>query len=181
MLSASDTKAKVSTRVATSSDEKNIDRIHAMIHEAFRTEKSWATEAHIVSGERITKDALKEIVCDDKQPFILAELQDSGETKIVGCIRIQDLVDPKEKLLGLFSVDPAYQSKGIGGTLVATALDRMKGKQERAVIWVLCSRADVLAWYQRLGFYKTGETEPFPWPHLLKQKGIYLQVLKKDL
>ncbi|KAK9722904.1 hypothetical protein K7432_002339 [Basidiobolus ranarum] len=174
--------SKVTTRVATSADVDNSGIIHAMINEAYRTDKSWATESHIVSGERITEEALKEIILNDKEPFILAELGNSEERKIVGCIRIENLPEPKEKLLGLFSVDPEHQSKRIGSTLIAAALDIMRSqREERAVIWVIYSRADIITWYQRLGFYETEKTEAFPWPHLLIQKDVYFRVFKKDL
>jgi len=66
--------------------------------------------------------------------------------------------------LGLFAVRPDRQGAGLGGAIVAEAdrLGRSWGAA-RIRMTVISARHDLLAWYHRLGFEPTGDTEPFPY------------------
>ena len=64
----------------------------------------------------------------------------------------------------MLAVDPARQAAGLGRRLVGaaetTARDRFKAA--RMEMTVIVQRAELIAWYERLGFARTGETRPFP-------------------
>jgi len=66
--------------------------------------------------------------------------------------------------LGMFAVDPDFQSKGVGSRLIKAAhthiVDVMKCKA--SCIWVFNIRKDIQTWYQKLGYKLTGEQAPFP-------------------
>ena len=78
---------------------------------------------------RIEEPALREQIADKSQPLFVAE---RPEGTIVGCVQSQATFDdlhgetavhpssdrPKRATLGLFAVDPAVQSGGIGRALV---------------------------------------------------------------
>jgi hypothetical protein len=55
-------------------------------------------------------------------------------------------------------------------------------KMEMMVIWL---REDIIAWYARRGYQKTGETRPFPYAELVNgvalRDNLYFDVLVKDL
>lgn len=68
----------------------------------------------------------------------------------------------KEVLLGLFAIDPRYQSQGLGGTLFRACLNHVQRKwpyTHRVLLWVLEQRAELLKWYLHLGFTWTGRIE----------------------
>ncbi|KAG0740944.1 hypothetical protein G6F57_011109 [Rhizopus arrhizus] len=84
--------------------------------------------------------------------------------------------------VGLFSVSPYEQSRGIGGQLVRAALTEMKEMgMTHAIMHVLENRPEILKWYKKLGFEETGERVPFIWPEQLKIDGLHFLVLKKAL
>lgn len=92
---------------------------------------------------------------------------------------------PKDSaLLGLFAVDPAHQSKGIGKFLMQKSLDYIKyeWKCSKALVWVINSRHDILAWYAKMGFeWRDEQTVDFVMPDNAMVDGIYFKVLQKDL
>lgn len=66
----------------------------------------------------------------------------------------------------MLSVSPAAQAKGIGKELMLAA-EAYARKQNCTSIFmkVISIRHELIAWYERKGFIKTGETEPFPDDH----------------
>ena len=66
--------------------------------------------------------------------------------------------------IGLFSVDPDEQGLGIGSKLLdaAEAHAREKMGVARANVWVISVRDDLIAWYERRRYERTGKVAPFP-------------------
>jgi len=75
-----------------------------------------------------------------------------GSTSSAGCY------------LGMLTVDPRTQAKGLGRTL-------LEGSEVLAARWgakfmkltVIQIRTELMDWYLRRGYVKTGETESFPY------------------
>jgi GNAT superfamily N-acetyltransferase len=64
----------------------------------------------------------------------------------------------------MFAVSPCRQGAGIGRALIARAAGVASAwGSVRMEMTVIAQRADLLAWYRRLGFEPTGETRPFPY------------------
>jgi ribosomal protein S18 acetylase RimI-like enzyme len=65
--------------------------------------------------------------------------------------------------IGLLAVDPDRQNLGLGKKLIAAAekyaLNHFKCGALK--MFVLSGRDELLAWYLKLGYSKTGETVPF--------------------
>ena len=63
----------------------------------------------------------------------------------------------------MFSVTPSAQGKGIGKKLLAAA-DEYAGKHNCSSIYmtVITVRTDLIAWYEKNGYQKTGRVLPFP-------------------
>lgn len=130
------------------------------------------------------EDVDKAVKTSGGSTTLLYAFDRSGDVDIVvGTLQIQaDEHNSEEAELGLFSVNPAYQSQGIGGKLIRAAFDKMKELgYSKAVIHVLENRPEILGWYRKIGFVDTGEKVPFIWPEQLKIKDLHFLVLKKDL
>lgn len=65
---------------------------------------------------------------------------------------------------GMFAVRPELQGAGIGRAVLAEAERRVAAEWQCHVLrmTVIRQRADLIAWYERLGFAPTGKTSPFP-------------------
>ena len=63
----------------------------------------------------------------------------------------------------MFSVSPLAQGKGIGKELLIAA-DHHAKKQNCSTIYmtVITVREELIAWYERNGYQKTGKVLPFP-------------------
>lgn len=145
-------------RPATAAD---VPALVALVNEAYRGEASpraWTTEAHLLDGPRTDAAALHDLL-GAPGAAILQGFDAAGAR--VGCVHVQ--ARPDGLCLGLLAVAPAAQARGVGRQLLAAADDWAQRRRCRVVkITVLAARPELLAWYERRGYARTGATEPFP-------------------
>ena len=141
----------------------DIDAIVALVESAYRGPSSrvgWTTEADLLDGQRTDAGAVREIVSGAHGGMLLAE----EDGQLVGCCQLQRRGNGVA-YFGMFSVVPSLQGRGLGRAIVAEA-ERV-ARDEWGAVWmrmtVIRQRHDLIAWYGRLGFGPTGETEPFPY------------------
>ena len=81
---------------------------------------------------------------------------------LVGCALIQK--DGEGSYFGMFAIEPALQIAGLGKALLAkcerAARDLWAAKWMSMV--VISVREELIAWYERRGYVRTGHREPFP-------------------
>ena len=141
---------------------RDIPALAALINSAYRGEGSkqgWTTEADLIKGElRTDEPALLELMEADDSVF-LKYLNEQGG--IEGCVFIQKISD--RMYLGMLSVSPTQQAKGIGKQLMMEA--QIHARQwgcGRIFMRVISIRHELINWYEKQGYYKTNQTEPFP-------------------
>jgi GNAT superfamily N-acetyltransferase len=140
----------------------DIDAIVALVTSAYRGDASrvgWTTEADFLDGARIDPEVLRTDILRDRSVVVLAE-QDG---QLLACAHIAD--ENGAGYFGMFSVDPGLQGSGIG--------KRLMEEVERIVLiqWglplmrmtVIDIRAELIAFYERRGYRRTGVTRPFPY------------------
>jgi ribosomal protein S18 acetylase RimI-like enzyme len=150
----------VSFRHATPAD---VAAIVQLVESAYRGEASrtgWTTEADLLDGQRTDAEAVTEMLRDPVSALLLAE--EAGQ--LVGCCRLERRPGG-EAYFGMFSVQPLRQGEGVGRQLLAEAerLARDDWAATAMVMTVITQRAELIAWYERRGYRRTGETEPFPY------------------
>lgn len=60
-------------------------------------------------------------------------------------------------------VAPSHRRSGIGGYLIESILEWASGRDVQMLkLAVTCNNAPAIAFYRRLGFERTGNTEPYP-------------------
>jgi ribosomal protein S18 acetylase RimI-like enzyme len=170
----------------------------AMLAAGYRGVDSWTTEHHLVKGERVSQERLLQLITEQRDKLFVASTMatdadieaDKGTSTVVGCICAEwakehrDLQLPDDNaMLGLFAVDPAFQSMGVGGALMAHAEEYIKSEWQckRIVLWVIEQRDDIMQWYRRCGYVATGERLPFVMPDLALVEDMQFCVLAKDL
>jgi ribosomal protein S18 acetylase RimI-like enzyme len=141
----------------------DIPELTVLINNAYRGEaskKGWTSEADLLEGSlRIDSQGLTKMM-EDAESIILKCSGEKGEA-LLGCVYLQRRKD--FLYLGLLSVSPFYQARGIGKSLLIAATDHaLHLRCSKIQMTVISVRLELIAWYQRHGFLKTGETAPFP-------------------
>ncbi|CAK0834629.1 unnamed protein product [Prorocentrum cordatum] len=129
---------------------------------------AWTTERDIIGGIRTTELDVLEVIasCDRSGPRTeILQVATGTSGAVIGTIHAKR-VAPGVVELGLFAVDPDFQSEGVGSHLVKTAEKHAYWKMDAkvAVMYVLTVRTELLSWYGRLGYKATAERVPFPPP-----------------
>lgn len=175
-------------RAATSED---IPALLPLIKRAYRGEDSrqgWTTEADLVADDRIDATGLLTKISAETGAVLVATAADASSASFfVSCCEVLHQPGTGTAYFGLFAVDPLLQGGGIGKAVLAhaEAYAREKwavAKMEMTVIW---TRAELIAWYGRRGYVRTGERREFPYEHLVNGKALrddlWFEVLEKDL
>ena len=140
----------------------DIDELHALVESAYRGEsakRGWTHEADLLDGQRTDAKALREIIAADNQVILFAKKGDA----IAGCVQLSRVGDGLA-YLGLLTVAPALQAAGLGKELLIRSEDFVREHwQTRTMeMTVIRQRNDLIAYYERRGYGRTGELRPFP-------------------
>jgi N-acetylglutamate synthase-like GNAT family acetyltransferase len=137
--------------------ESDVPELVELITSAYRGDASragWTTEADLIDGGRTDADELTQLLPD----LLVAE----DETGLLGCCAIT--ARGEVGYFGTFAVRPTLQGGGVGSQLLAAAEARAAALGLPAVeMTVLSVRDELIAYYERRGYARTGESRPFPY------------------
>ena len=133
-----------------------------LVNSAYRGDSSkqgWTTEADLLDGTRTTPELIDALL-KSHETFILKYVEDQA---IRGCV---DLKRTATKLyLGMLTVKPSLQGKGIGKILLNEAESEARKLDCRVIYMTVISvRKELIDWYKRHGYSETGERKPFELP-----------------
>ena len=143
-------------------DKEDIPALVSLLNSAYRGEdskKGWTTEANLLKGELRSDEATLTKLMNLPGARFLKFVSEGNEIK--GCVFLHK---KENKLyLGMLSVSPLIQAKGIGKQLMAAG-EKFANEQACNSIFmkVISLRHELIAWYERQGYKKTSQTEPFP-------------------
>ncbi|NJA04692.1 GNAT family N-acetyltransferase [Methylococcaceae bacterium WWC4] len=142
-----------------------------LVNSAYRGEASrlgWTTEADLLDGKRTDAEELTAALTD---PAVLMVAGFEAD-RLVACVQVR-LAD-REAQIGMLTVDPARQNRGVGRRLLGAAEDLAARTWaiERFAMFVIPRRAELLAYYQRRGYRRTGVLLPFPENPMLWQPKV---------
>ena len=165
------TSVKATITSATSAD---IPALVTLVNSAYRGgdgAQGWTHEAHLLSGSRTDAAGIEELL-QTPQAVILKATNPKGG--IDACVYLQKQGD--KLYLGLLSVLPSKQDTGIGKQLLTASANYARLQHCKKIrITVISARQELLAWYERHGYERTGEIEPF---HAGEKFGIQKQPLE---
>ena len=159
--------------------------IAQLINSAYRGEtsrKGWTTEADILDGLRTTTSEVGKIIKRDNAFILIGVLNDEIVATI--CCEWQELAFKDTVHFGMIAVKPGLQNKGYGKTLIQAA-EAICLREWRVVGFHMAAisiRHELIAFYERLGYKRTGEFADFPVKSDLWQprvEGLNLQYLAK--
>jgi GNAT superfamily N-acetyltransferase len=139
--------------------------IAELVNSAYRGESSkrgWTTEADLLGGQRTDEAKIAEMIETPGQVVLMAHLGDIREEKVIGCVNLA--LQNGECYLGLLTVSPVLQGQGLGKQLIAESENwARRQKCKKVKMTVITLRKELLAFYERRGYLRTGVFEKFPY------------------
>jgi ribosomal protein S18 acetylase RimI-like enzyme len=145
----------------------DVTAIVALVESAYRGDASragWTTEADMLDGQRVDLAGVGEIVSKRGSCVLLAERAgDDAVKELLACCHLEHHGDAC--YFGMFSVKPTQQGGGIGKLMMSAAerIAREDWKCTRMEMTVISIRDELIAWYERRGYRRTGRFRPFPY------------------
>jgi len=146
-------------RHATTAD---VPDVVALIESAYRGDTSragWTTEADILHGQRTDPDGVRDVVERSGSRLLLAE----RDGALVACCQLEHR--GTACYFGMFAVRPGLQGGGVGKVVLAEA-ERIAREEWAATtmeMTVISVRDELIAFYERRGYRRTGELSAFPY------------------
>lgn len=168
-------------RPATHND---IPVLVALVTSAYRgdvSKQGWTTEADMLDGQRIDPDVLRRDIERPQSRIIIAE----RDGLLLACAHVAE--EDGAGYFGMFSVRPDLQGGGVGKALLAEA-ERVAGDEWKLPamrMTVIDIRDELIAFYVRRGYTRTGIKKPFPYGDerygIPKRDDLRFEVLEKPL
>jgi ribosomal protein S18 acetylase RimI-like enzyme len=168
-------------RTATDTD---IPALVALVTSAYRGDASkqgWTTEADMLDGQRIDHEVLRRDIERARSRILLAE----RDVQLLACAHVAE--EDGAGYFGMFSVRPDLQGGGVGKALLAEA-ERVAAKEwglPAMRMTVIDIRDELIAFYERRGYHRTGIKKPFPYGDerygIPKRDDLRFEILEKLL
>ncbi len=132
-----------------------------LVNSAYRGETSrqgWTTEADLIDGLRTTPQEILQLISAPDSMLLLCH----QGAMLAGSVHIEK--QGEQAYIGMFVVRPDSQGAGIGKHLLKEA-EALAGKEWGAhsfIMIVITSRHELIAFYERRGYRRTGELSEFP-------------------
>ena len=162
----------------------DIEAVVSLVEAAYRGDsgrRGWTTESDLLDGQRTNAAGVAELIGVPHSRVLLAE--QAGALRACCHVGWQD----EAGYFGMFAVDPTLQGGGLGRAMLAEAerivREEWQGQQMRMT--VIVQREELIAWYERRGYRRTGEYRPFPYGDerfgIPRRADLRFELLVKDL
>jgi ribosomal protein S18 acetylase RimI-like enzyme len=162
----------------------DIAAVVALVESAYRGDsgrRGWTTESDLLDGRRTDAADVAGLISRPGSQILLLE----RDGCLLACCHLERQGDAA--YFGMFAVDPSLQTGGLG--------KRLLGEAERIAreLWhcrvmemtVIVQREELIAWYQRRGYRRTGAYKPFPYGDerfgIPRRDDLRFEVLTKEL
>jgi len=169
----------------------DVDRIVTLVESAYRGDsgrRGWTTEADLLDGQRVDPAGVTEVILKPFSRVLLVErVTPDADTApvLVACAHIER--QGQACYFGMFAVDPLQQGGGLGKQMMneAERIAREEYHCKRMEMTVISVRDDLIAWYERRGYRRSGIFKPFPYGDerfgIPKRDDLRFEVLVKPL
>lgn len=165
-------------RIANKSDSAAIAELVNAAYRPIHDTAGWTHESDLVAGERTTPAQVAETI---KRPnsVILVRCENSA---IVACVHIEK--EGNNCHIGMLAVNSTLQAAGIGKQMLALAENYATETfgAERFILVVVSARSELIAFYLRRGYQKTGSVMDYPLSAgagIPKNPALKIEVLEK--
>lgn len=138
-----------------------VDAIVALVNSAYRGEESkrgWTSEEHLLGGQRTDAGMIRGLLARPTAILWLARI--AG--RLGASVHIEKEGD--SCYLGMLAVAPDMQNAGLGSKLISHVEDFARDSWgcRTMKMSVINLRDELLAYYERRGYRRTGDRIPFP-------------------
>ncbi len=129
-----------------------------LVNLTYRGEIGWTKETHIIQGDRTNHHEIASAISNPYSHFFVV----NQHQRLASCIYIAQ--DKDTAFIGFFSVHPDLQGKGYGKHVLnqAETFAQEKLSVNKYVMFVVSQRPELIAFYERRGYTRTGRVETFP-------------------
>lgn len=137
------------------------EAIASLVNQAYRPSTvvaGWTHESHLVSGVRIASGQVLDLISASDSRILLAYRQ----AVLIACVHLKK--EGADCHIGMLAVKPDGQCAGIGKRLLAYAENHAASEWavKAFVMAVLTARTELLDFYLRRGYQKTGKVMAYP-------------------
>lgn len=149
--------------------------IAQLVNAAYRGESSragWTTEADLLDGLRTTAQEVASIIKRGDAFILIGVLNNQIIATI--CCELHVNHGKNSAHFGMIAVKPNMQNKGYGAAIIqaAEAITRREWSVVGFYMAVISIRSELIAFYERQGFMRTGEFNEFPTNEALWQPKV---------
>ena len=162
--------------------------LEALVNSAYRGESSkagWTTEADLLGGQRVDTAGLRDTILRGATRGDVVILVHEDSAGLAACVQLEP--SDASCYLGMLTTRPTSQGGGLGRRMLAAAEQYAReqfGAREMSMT-VIVQRTELIAWYERRGYQRTGEYKPFPYGDVRfgepRRPDLRFEVLRKAL
>lgn len=135
--------------------------IVALVESAYRGDsgrRGWTTESDLLDGPRTGAWEVRRLLGKPDERVLLAH----RDGALIACVHIRK--KGGSCAFGMFAVNPELQRAGVGKLILheAERVAREEYGCAQMELNVISVRAELIAWYERRGYRRTGKLRPFP-------------------
>ncbi len=165
-------------------EQADVPAIVALVESTYRGEGSrvgWTTEADLLDGPRTDAEEVRACIEGVQSCMVLGSHGDA----LVACANVR--AEGDAGYFGMFSVVPSLQRAGVGKQMLAEAERIARDDWQLPVMrmTVIDVRDELLAYYERRGYQRTGIKKPFPYGDerfgIPRRADLRFEVLEKRL
>jgi ribosomal protein S18 acetylase RimI-like enzyme len=140
---------------------QDVDDIANLVNRAYRpassSAKGWTHESGLVTGARTSADQVRALFVNDSVVLLMSQ-----GLRLLACVHVR--VDGAGAHIGMLATEPSLQAQGLGKLMLAYAekfaLDTYQ--VDTFKMSVLSSRHELMAFYERRGYMRSGFTCAYP-------------------
>jgi ribosomal protein S18 acetylase RimI-like enzyme len=164
-------------------DDADVPEIVALVNLAYRGSEGWTPET-LIDGQRTDAGTLRADIAAAPHARLLLH-RDPGDGALLGTVWLEPEAGGGW-YLGMLAVRPDLQERHLGRAILAEAEAIARSEGAHAIrMTVINLRHALIAWYERRGYARTGETEPFPYGDerfgIPRRDDLHFIVLEKSL
>ena len=132
--------------------------ISDLVNLTYRGDFGWTRETHIIRGDRTNRQEIESAMLNPNAYFLVINLPKI----LASCIYVAK--EKEHAYIGFFSVHPSFQGSGLGKYVLEQAETFVLRNMgiHKFVMFVVSQRRELIEFYQRRGYSRTGRIEGYP-------------------